>query len=118
MRGRLMTALAARRRAAPWPRPGCAGEPGAGSRARAAGHGEESEREGPRTAPGGATEPGGADGALPMNIFEMGALLRRHFIAVLAVLVLALWLVHDFKATPMVWNASATSGVNPPRSQL
>ncbi len=52
-----------------------------------------------------------------MNIFEMGALLRRHFIAVLAVLVLALWLVHDFKATPMVWNESATVVFNPPISQ-
>ena len=47
----------------------------------------------------------------------MGALLRRHFIAVLAVLVLALWLVHDFKATPMVWNESATVVFSPPISQ-
>jgi hypothetical protein len=52
-----------------------------------------------------------------VNIFEMGALLRRHFIAVLAVLVLALWLVHDFKATPIVWNESATVVFNPPISQ-
>jgi hypothetical protein len=52
-----------------------------------------------------------------VNIFEMGALLRRHIIAVLAVLVLALWLVHDFKATPMVWNESATVVFNPPISQ-
>jgi hypothetical protein len=48
---------------------------------------------------------------------EIGALLRRHFIAVLAVLVLALWLVHDFKATPMVYDDSATVVFKPPASQ-
>jgi hypothetical protein len=48
---------------------------------------------------------------------EIGALLRRHFIAVLAVLVLALWIVHDFKATPTVYNDSATVVFKPPVSQ-
>jgi hypothetical protein len=52
-----------------------------------------------------------------VNIFEIGTLLRRHFVAVLAVLVLALWLVHDFKATPVVWNESATVIFNSPVSQ-
>ena len=65
----------------------------------------------------GAGQPGGADGALPVSILEIGALLRRHFIAVLAVLVLALWLVHDFKAAPMVYNDSATVVFKPPVSQ-
>jgi hypothetical protein len=44
-------------------------------------------------------------------------LLRRHLVAVLAVLVLALWLVHDFKATPTVYNESATVVFNPPISE-
>ena len=65
----------------------------------------------------GAGQPGGADGALLVSILEIGALLRRHFIAVLAVLVLALWLVHDFKAAPMVYNDSATVVFKPPVSQ-
>jgi len=52
-----------------------------------------------------------------VSIFEIGALLRRHLVAVLAVLVLALWMVHDFKATPMVWNEGATVVFKPPISQ-
>ena len=52
-----------------------------------------------------------------MSILEIGALLRRHFIAVLAVLVLALWTVHDFKATPMVYSDSATVVFKPPVSK-
>lgn len=52
-----------------------------------------------------------------MSIFEIAALLRRHLIAVLAVLVLALWLVHDFKATPTVYNDGATVVFKPPVSQ-
>lgn len=52
-----------------------------------------------------------------MSIFEIGALLRRHLVAVLAVLLLALWTVHYFKATPMVWNDSATVVFKPPISQ-
>lgn len=52
-----------------------------------------------------------------MSIFDIAALLRRHLVAVLAVLVLALWVVHDFKATPMVWNDSATVVFKPPISQ-
>jgi hypothetical protein len=48
---------------------------------------------------------------------DIAALLRRHYIAVLAVLVLALWTVHDFKATPMVYNDSATVVFKPPVSQ-
>jgi hypothetical protein len=56
------------------------------------------------------------DGALPVNVFEMGALLRRHFVAVLAVLLLAAWIVHDFKATPTVWTDGATAIFNPPAS--
>ena len=51
-----------------------------------------------------------------MNVFEMGALLRRHFVAVLAVLVLAVWVVHDFKATPTVYGEGATVVLNPPVS--
>ena len=51
-----------------------------------------------------------------MSIVEIGALLRRHFIAVLAVFVLALWLVHDFKATPMVYTDGATVVFKPPVS--
>jgi hypothetical protein len=51
-----------------------------------------------------------------VNIFEIGALLRRHFIAVLAVLVLALWVVHDFKATPTVYLDGATVVFKPPVS--
>jgi hypothetical protein len=47
---------------------------------------------------------------------EIGALLRRHFIAVLAVLALALWLVHEFKATPMVYADGATVVFKPPYS--
>jgi hypothetical protein len=47
---------------------------------------------------------------------EIGALLRRHFIAVLAVLALALWLVHEFKATPMVYTDGATVVFKPPVS--
>jgi len=46
----------------------------------------------------------------------MGALLRRHIIAVLAVLVLALWVVHDFKATPTVYLDGATVIFKPPIS--
>jgi hypothetical protein len=52
-----------------------------------------------------------------VSIFDIAALLRRHLVAVLAVLVLALWVVHDFKATPMVWNDSATVVFKPPISQ-
>jgi hypothetical protein len=52
-----------------------------------------------------------------VSILEIGALLRRHFIAVLAVLVLALWTVHDFKATPMVYTDGATVVFKPPISQ-
>ena len=52
-----------------------------------------------------------------MSIFEIAALLRRHLIAVLAVLVLALWVVHDFKATPTVYNDGATVVFKPPVSQ-
>jgi hypothetical protein len=51
-----------------------------------------------------------------VNVFEMGALLRRHFIAVLAVLLLAAWVVHDFKATPTVWTDGATVIFKPPAS--
>ena len=51
-----------------------------------------------------------------MSTFEIAALLRRHLVAVLAVLVLALWVVHDFKATPMVYNDSATMVFKPPVS--
>jgi hypothetical protein len=52
-----------------------------------------------------------------VSIFEIAALLRRHLVAVLAVLVLALWVVHDFKSTPMVYNDSATVVFKPPVSQ-
>jgi len=52
-----------------------------------------------------------------VSIFEIGALLRRHLVAVLAVLLLALWTVHYFKATPVVWNESATVVFKPPISQ-
>ena len=52
-----------------------------------------------------------------MSILEIGALLRRHFIAVLAVLVLAVWTVHDFKSTPMVYSDSATVVFKPPISK-
>jgi hypothetical protein len=67
-------------------------------------------------APGRGQGTGGADGALPVNVFEMGALLRRHFIAVLAVLLLAAWVLHDFKATPTVWTDGATVIFKPPAS--
>jgi len=52
-----------------------------------------------------------------VSIFEIAALLRRHLIAVLAVFVLALWVVHDFKATPMVYNDGATVVFKPPVSK-
>ena len=63
---------------------------------------------------GGAKGPGEADGALPVNVFEMAALLRRHLIAVLAVLSWPLWVVHDFKATPTVYTDGATAIFKPP----
>jgi hypothetical protein len=49
-------------------------------------------------------------------VYEIGALLRRHFIAVLGVLVLAVWVVHDFKGTPTVYGDGATVVLKPPIS--
>jgi hypothetical protein len=51
-----------------------------------------------------------------VSVFEIGALLRRHFIAVLGVLVLVVWVVHDFKATPTVYGDGATVVLTPPAS--
>src|SRR5215469_16219886 len=69
-----------------------------------------------RGRPGQQRRPGGADGAAAVSIVEIGALLRRHIVAVLAVLVLALWTVHDFRATPTVYLDGATVLFKPPIS--
>jgi hypothetical protein len=49
-------------------------------------------------------------------VYEFGVLLRRHFVAVLGVLVLAIGVVHMFKTTPTTYMDGATVVFNPPVS--
>jgi len=51
-----------------------------------------------------------------MSFLEIAALMRRHFIAVMAVFILAAGVLYDFKSTPQTYQESATVVFTPPTS--